>query len=54
MYIAPEQGQKLSWGKLCFISDINSTVAKRDSVLIGFMTPAGAIWSRYQSVVLMR
>ena len=30
------------------IKDINSTVAKRGSVCIGFMTTAGAIWSRYK------
>ena len=36
------------------LKDINSTVAKRGSVLIGLMTPDGAIWSRYQRAVLMR
>ena len=33
---------------------LNSTVAKKGSVFIGFMTPAGAIWPRYQRAVLMR
>ena len=36
------------------IEDLNSTVAKRGSVFIGFMTSDGAIWSRYQRTVLMR
>ena len=36
------------------IKYINSTVAKRGSVFIGFMTLAGAIWSRYQRTFLMR
>ena len=34
--------------------DLNSTVAKRGSVVIGLMTPDGAIWSMYQKAVLMR
>ena len=36
------------------IKDRDSTAPKRGSVLIGLMTPDGAIWSRYQSAVLMR
>ena len=36
------------------LKDVNSTVAKRGSVLIGVMTPDGAIWFRYQRAVLMR
>ena len=38
----------------CVFKDLNSTVAKRGSVFIGFMTPNGAIWFRYQRAVLMR
>ena len=36
------------------LKDTDSTVAKRGSVLIGLMTPNGAIWSGYQRAVLMR
>ena len=36
------------------IKDLYSTAPKRGSVLIGLMTPDGAIWSRYQRTVLMR
>ena len=36
------------------LKDLNSTVANRGSVLIGVMTHDGAIWFRYQRVVLMR
>ena len=34
--------------------DLYSTAPKRVSVFIGLMTPDGAIWSRYQRIVLMR
>ena len=36
------------------LKDLNSTVAKRGSVLIGVMTPDCATWFRYQRAVLMR
>ena len=36
------------------LKDLNSTVAKRGSVLIGEMTPDGAIWCKYQRAVLIR
>ena len=39
---------------LVFVKDRDSTAPKRGSVLIGLMTPDGAIWYRYQRAVLMR
>ena len=35
------------------LKDLNSTVAKRGSVFIGLMTSDGAIWFRYQRVIII-
>ena len=36
------------------LKDTDSKVPKRGSVLIGLITPDGAIWPRYQRAVLIR
>ena len=49
-------GEKVSFSSSSISSfkDLYSTAPKRGSVFIGLMTPDGAIWSRYQRIVLMR